>query len=357
MPDVIRANVYDSKKNVLWSTDKTLIGRQFTDNDELDEALRGELVMETGKDEDKPHPKSEHEHIAAATPFVENYVPIHAQDRGEIIGVVEFYREPGALFATIVEGNRLIWGASIAGGLLLYVILFWTVRRADLIMRQQQQRIVDSETMATLGELASMVAHNVRNPIASIRSTAELAQTFGALEKTGAADIIADVDRIEHSLRQVLAYATPGTASAARSCANELLRATASSLPVRKNVTVELSLQEPLPFVKVDPVLLGQALKSIVTNALDAMPLGGKLYLRTCTIAQGKVEVCIADTGEGIPRHALAQVFNAFFTTKPKGMGLGLSLARSIVRRYDGEIDIQSEPHRGTAVFLRLHAS
>jgi hypothetical protein len=155
MPDVLRANVYSTARRVIWSSDRSLIGKNFPDNDELDEALRGELVVKSGV-------VSKQEHLAVARPFTESgvsyfeeiYVPIRTAS-GSVIGVVELYKTPDALFDAIREGQRTIWLGAAIGGLLLYAVLIGIVRQADRIMRDQHARLMEVEMLTMVGEMST----------------------------------------------------------------------------------------------------------------------------------------------------------------------------------------------------------
>src|SRR3982751_1704370 len=180
MPDVLRANVYSADRAVIWSTDAELSGKRFLDNDELKEALEGQLAYESGV-------VRKEEHVVVAHPFsekgvayfIEIYVPIRETTGGPVVGVVELYKTPDALSEAIHDARRIIWAAAAAGAALLFAALFWMARHADSIMREQEERLVQSETLALVGEMASAVAHTLRNPLAAIRSSAELAVEAG----------------------------------------------------------------------------------------------------------------------------------------------------------------------------------
>ncbi len=208
MHDVLRTNFYAKDGTVIWSTDKSLVGRAPGRNPELDESLAGRLTVESGIVGEEDNPKPEHVNLGRrGESFVENYIPIRDPETAEIIGVAELYRVPTALFDTIRTGNRLIWLSSIGGGLFLYVVLIGIVKRADRTMRTQQTQLVQAETFSAVGQLAGVVAHGLRNPLASIRSSAELALEAPADEvQETSHDIIAEVDRLERMVRQLLYY-------------------------------------------------------------------------------------------------------------------------------------------------------
>ena len=180
MPDVLRTNVYGMDRRMLWSSDPALIGRRFEHNEELDRALAGELAIERGTVSGaEPLAKPEHVHLRGSG-FVENYLPIVDASRGhQQIGVVELYRVPRGLNAILRESTLMVWGVTLAGGLALYFSTLGVVRRASALMREQHARLAGNEALAVIGEIAAATAHSIRNPLASIRSTAELQRELG----------------------------------------------------------------------------------------------------------------------------------------------------------------------------------
>ena len=114
--------------------------------------------------------------------YVENYLPVYDEEAGvrRLVAVVELYRNQAVLFAAIRDGRRLVWAGSVAGGLFLFATLIWFVRRAERALREQQGRLVEAEALAIVGEVSAAVAHSIRNPLGSIRSTAELQLELGA---------------------------------------------------------------------------------------------------------------------------------------------------------------------------------
>lgn len=360
MPDVLRANVYSRDRVIIWSSDRSLSDRQFKQNPELDEALAGELVVHSGAVRKEEHVTGQ-ELLEGATAgsFIETYIPIRDGQTGAVVGVVEIYRTPHALFETIRTGQMLIWGSAIAGGVFLYVVLFWIVRRADNIIRQQQERLLKAETFAAVGEMASAVAHGIRNPLSSIRSSAEFALEGDAGSfREPAQEIIAEVDRLERWVRSLLSYSRPLSGSLEKIEINPILRESLGNFArdmERRHIAGALDLQEPLPTVEGDAMLLGQVINSLLANALEAMGENGKIALSSCVAAGRKhVLVSLTDTGPGVEPAELGQIFKPFYTTKPKGLGLGLPLAKRIVERFGGRIEIDSRPGAGTRVHLRF---
>jgi len=363
LPAVARANVYAGDRTVLWSSDKEIIGQRFGTNVDLDSALAGRIALDWGVigDQDKE------EHVgfnvsAKGARFVEAYLPIWDRSRVGVIGVVEIYKLPRQLFETIDEGARYIWISGIVGGLLLYASLLSVVRRASGIVREQEARLIEAERFAAIGEMTSAVAHGIRNPLAAIRSSAEVAR----LEETGEAadeclgDIIAQVDRAERWVGELLAFSRSGDAGEGRtdseradlrSVADESLASLQNAIE-RQGITVAVDLAR-LPPARVNPSQLAQVLGIILTNAVEAMPEGGALTI-TGSRGSGTIEVSIADTGPGLPAKLAARVFRPFFSTKSNGTGLGLALAQRIIARYGGSLRFISREGHGSTMTVTL---
>jgi signal transduction histidine kinase len=356
MPEVVRANVYSSSGIVLWSDDDRFIGHNFSPNPQLQMALSGELAVTSGTS-GKPS-KPEHVFDKKVPFFAEMYIPIWNVSENQVVGVVEVYKVPLTLFEAIQEGTRLVWLSAAVGGVFLYLSLFWIVRRAARLIRRQQEQLVESETMAAVGEMASAVAHGIRNPLASIRSSAEVAMEENAAFHTTADDIIHETDRIEDWIRELLAYSKPPSGTPAPIRINDLIQSTLDSLDrelKKRNVKPTLALQNASPSVHADEALLRHVLISLIANALDAMPQGGELTLTSrVEPSRRRVEVLIKDTGSGISKDRLKKVFKPFYTTKPKGMGVGLSLAKRIIERHGGTLALESEEGIGTTASLYI---
>jgi signal transduction histidine kinase len=360
LPDVLRANIYTPDRTVIWSSDpKVEVARRVAANPELEHALRGALEIEMGT-AGPDDPKPERAHLSVwPIQFVELYVPLRDRKRDKVIGVAELYRVPTGLFDSIREGTQLIWTFALVAGLLLYSALFWIVRGADRTIRGQHDRLIETERFAAVGELSAAVAHGIRNPIASIRSSAELS-LHDASPSTGEAleDIISEVDHLERWVRELLAYSHPdrgGNTSADLSVVVARADDTFRRECERRRIDLQSQVPPAVPAVAGDEALLEQVLCSLYANAIEAMPQGGRLHVAAeVANRRGAVRLTISDTGHGIAPAQVARLFTPHATTKPKGMGLGLSLVRHIVRRLGGDVRIESVPQQGTRVILDL---
>ncbi len=364
VPNMLRTNIYASDQTLVWSSEKELIGKRFDDNHELEKALKGEMEIESGKTGKSQHPKNEHMFLSdAPVSFVETYLPLRDKKTDRVIGVAELYRVPNELFNTIAQGHRLIWATGILSALLLYFVLFWIVRHADATIRSQQEQLIESETLAAVGEMGSAVAHGIRNPLASIRSSAELCvddKTSPAVRES-ASDIVAQVDRLEKWVRDLLSYAQPETGVAKGLNIAAVIHRVCDSFTrdfEKLGIVSSVTLPNALPPVIGDEAAFEQVFSSLLANAMEAMEAtknGGRLTLSATQPMRGKpVIVTVSDTGVGIADSRKAKIFTAFQTSKPKGMGLGLALVRRIVRRTGGDVYITSNMGVGTQVILTL---
>ena len=361
MPEVLRVTIYRQDRSIVWSTDEPLVGRRFEDNDELEEAFTGvpvahEAVAGSGEKE---------EHTVTPEPgsrYVENYLPVWGADHASVAGVVELYKSPSSLLDALDRGRRIAWASAMLGGIALYVALFWVVRRASQIIAQQQDMLVESETMATIGEMAGIIAHNIRNPLASIRSSAELTLEADSREiaRDAARDTIVEADRMEHWVHELLSFSRPGSLeTTAIELTGLLSRCTdrAQGAAAARKVALSFTASPELPPVRGDASLLAQALGNVINNALEATPPGGKVTLGTRRSEGGRtVTVSVEDTGTGLDPEQLAQAFKPFVTTKNRGLGLGLPLTRRLLQRMGATIELASTGGKGTTAIIKLQA-
>jgi two-component system, NtrC family, sensor histidine kinase HydH len=194
--------------------------------------------------------------------------------------------------------------------------------------------------------------------MSAIRSSAELwrgDQPSGRCEI--AENVIHEIDRMDGYVRDLLAYAKsepyrPQPVDPLRVVETILTKQRASI--DRNNIEVQTSADRAAARdVMADAMLLEQALTSVVTNAIEAMPEGGKLAI-SIDSTDDDVRIEIADTGRGIPAELMKRVKDSYFTTKARGLGLGLALATSIIERFQGRLDIGSTPNIGTRVSINL---
>ncbi len=228
-------------------------------------------------------------------------------------------------------------------------------------IKELQKQVERSERLAALGRLATGVAHEIRNPLSSIKGFIQYFQRkfhFQGEDQTYASVMIHEVDRLNRVISDLLDFARPKEPHLAPHSMIEILqhalKLVESDLKSR-NIKTNFSSMTDLPRVQVDRDQMTQVFLNLFLNALEAMGPGGEL-----TVAvgfdkdQGQVEVRVSDTGTGISAENLPRIFDPFFTTKKKGTGLGLALVYRILEAHRGEIRVESQEGQGTTFTVQI---
>jgi signal transduction histidine kinase len=237
------------------------------------------------------------------------------------------------------------------------------LRRNVAQLEQAQAQLVQSEKLASIGEMAAAVAHGLRNPLASLRAAAQVVRRHPDAPSAGEhLDAIVDeVDRLDRRISHLLSFSRPAPYHPMPERLDRVVENLLPSFaePMReRGIELQVSLGPDLPQVRVDPMQLEQALLELVSNALDAMPSGGTLRLGAAAtdagMNGGEIVIEVSDTGAGIPASVLPSVCEPFFTTRQEGTGLGLAIAKRYVEQNGGRLELDSTPGLGTTVRVRL---
>ncbi len=233
------------------------------------------------------------------------------------------------------------------------------LRKAYVLLEETQQELIQSKTLANLGEFAAGIAHEIRNPLANISALAQYSMKKFDLEKKMIKNleaIMKSSQRANNIIKELLDFAKPHTLEFEYVCIADVINKVCDLTEAKRlNHQVECNKRcsANLPKIMVDEKLLEQALINIIMNSLDAMPKGGRL---TVTALQNEdfIVIKISDTGKGIAQKDIDKIFNPFFTLKQDGVGLGLSVTHRIIQSHRGKIEVESIYNKGTKFTIKL---
>lgn len=224
---------------------------------------------------------------------------------------------------------------------------------------------LEREKSRLLEEMAPVLAHEIRNPLGSMKGAAQVlrAEENDEEHQKLLDVIIEEVDRLNGVVSQFLNYAKPYQLNRKTQWLNPLIEKTASIIRAGhfpENMAIEQDLHPDLPPVHIDAEQMIQVILNLAYNAMEAMPEGGILTFRTSRIAGDSgaaVGLTIRDTGRGVRREDMKNIFKPFFTTKERGVGLGLPICQRIVKSHGGRLRVKSIPGQGSIFHIRLDAA
>jgi len=305
---------------------------------------------------------------------LKTYVPFRQETKlgertGEIMGVIEVVQDLSEDLEAIVllQGRVIILSLVIMS--ILFTILSLIVVRANRVMAERaeerlrlEEQLGEAQRLASLGKMVAAVSHEIKNPLGIVRSTAEILGTRISKVAPGneklAGIIVEETSRLDNIVREFLDFARPRdlrkTAGSLNTVVERLLHFMEPELQ-QKAVQVRSLLAADLPEILFDGEQIYQVVFNIVFNAIQAMPEGGELFLKTAALPEEKaVMLEVTDTGLGIPPEKLDQIFTPFYTDKNRGTGLGLTIAKSIVDKHQGSITVSSRPGEGSTFRVTL---
>jgi len=231
-------------------------------------------------------------------------------------------------------------------------------------LTEQRERLVQSERVAAWRELARRLAHELKNPLFPLQITVEnmrrardqYPEQFDEVFREGAATLLAELANLKTIINRFSDFSKMPAPELRPTKVNEIVRAVMKLVDgqlVGQKVQPRIELDDTLGPVDADPAQLHRALQNLVLNALDAMPSGGVLTVRTGR-SDGSVRLEIADTGSGLTKEECERLFTPYYTTKQHGTGLGLAIVQSVVSDHGGRISVESEPGRGSTFRIEL---
>jgi signal transduction histidine kinase len=224
-------------------------------------------------------------------------------------------------------------------------------------LKETQDKLIRTEKLAVIGQLTASIGHELRNPLSRIK-------TAGALLKNEITDSNSEISELlkivdnevmvsTKIINDLLDFSRERKSNLKPNDLNSIIVNTMSRLRFPEDIILEQQLDPALPLLFLDDGQIQQILVNLVMNSIQATENGGKLYVTTALKGEA-VGLTIKDTGCGIPKENLDKIFEPLFTTKPKGIGLGMSIVKMLVERHGGQMDIQSRVNIGTTITIKF---
>ena len=225
-------------------------------------------------------------------------------------------------------------------------------------MKKMEEQMMHSEKLASIGRLTAGIAHEIGNPLTSVFSFVQILKEMeeDEFKKESLDTIYFHINRVAEILKQLSGFSKMPTVELKRWNVNNLIQSSLSLIQYdkrAKEITIVRDLFPDMPEVTTDGSQLSQVFVNLILNAVDAMPGGGTLTIRS-RLNDGSMTIGFEDTGIGISRENISRIFDPFFTTKEKGTGLGLAVSYSIIKKLNGSLTVESEVNKGTRFRITL---
>ena len=226
-------------------------------------------------------------------------------------------------------------------------------------LKSAQDELIKKERLAAIGQMASVVGHEIRNPLAVINNSIYFIKTKTNAQPNPEPKVIKHIAIIESEIRQangiideILGFARTRELNPKLVHLNSYLEDLTMSFPVPPHIELIKNFAPENPTVNIDADEMTQALRNLIKNGIEVMPERGKVFVRSEMVDAGTVRIDVEDTGQGIPKETLEKIFAPFFTTKARGTGLGLAVVKKVADRHKGRIEATSVVGQGTCFKL-----
>lgn len=365
-----RIKIIDTHRKIVYSTAYDLIGQDEPENSPADQVLKGKDLTLIRQEKQIRTP-------LYGTWLVDTYYPLREVTGnfwmlGQIYGAIQITQDVTDGYVNVQRFIVVIM--SVAAGLMVFLFIALTliVRRGEHILldraadrKRLEEQLQQSEKLASIGQMVATIAHEIRNPLGIIRSSAEVLVRKENPDpvriKKLSGVVVEEATRLSNILTDFLEFARP------RSPVLKTIDLRDAVSRVRNNLDQEAQARNiewpPAncngtdPIVQADPDLLYQAFLNVAMNAFEAMHDGGTLQVTISDENSSKVRIDFSDTGHGIKDEDVQRIFTPFFTTHQMGTGLGLSVVHNVITAHGGEISVTSKGHEGTTFSIVLPRS
>lgn len=363
---VENVTIYGIDKNIVsYSLDKNLVGKENIGGPEYYRALLGESTTK----------------LVQRGNIIENLLGLHSKNRmftfvplrieeaypgleGPIIGVIEIEQNLSEDYKSIFKFQYVaLIAISVVMSSLFGILVFFVRKGEQIIEKRAMERLIleeqlrRAEHLSTLGEMVAGISHEIRNPLGIIKSSAELLKKkIVALDPSNKVpDIIVEESaRLNKIITDFLNFAKPREPNLVPCNIEDIIEKNINYLTQQfeeKNISAELKKISNIPETSADSNMLYQAFLNILINSMQSMPGGGKIFVSIIS-DQSNINIIFEDEGTGIPEDILKKIWDPFFTTKEKGTGLGLIIAKNIIEAHNGKIEISNRHPNGVKVLV-----
>jgi signal transduction histidine kinase len=230
----------------------------------------------------------------------------------------------------------------------------------EQLVKRQKKQLKEAERLAAIGQTAGMVGHDIRNPLQAIicelyLAKVELQEMPQCKTKDSIKDSITFIEEQITYINKIVSdlqdYARPLRPEFNEVCISEIVKDSISTVAFPKNIHLNVQAEKQIPKIKLDQLMLKRVLVNLMTNSVQAMPKGGRLTIKT-RLEGCNVKVFVEDTGVGIPAEVRHKIFQPLMTTKSKGQGFGLAVAKRLIEALNGTIGFESERGVGTKFII-----
>jgi len=298
-------------------------------------------------------------HTVAGTHFKSAYAPIH-NPKGEIIAVI--VTEANADFFAVLSGFKKSAVVIVFASIGIFVVFSLFLYRALILLMKTQESLRQSERLGVMGQMAAVMAHEIRNPLGIIRSTADVLKSkyLPPEEKDELFDYIpSEVNRLNNLISDFLSFTQDRELNLENNDLNQITHLVVCKVKLStsdKRIQIHEIYEEQLPTFPFDANAMEQVILNLLQNAVQAISDRGEIFVHTSYIKRRHsafAQVEIRDTGTGIQGDP-QQVFEPFYTTKSTGSGLGMAISKRLIEKHGGQIEIESQISIGTTVRFRL---